>query len=56
MNPVREQIARSAAVVALVLGAVLAGVCVPASAETPLNATGTTGTASTVGTSDVGWQ
>ena len=53
MNPIRDYIARSAAVAALVLGTALAGVCVPAAADTPRN---TTVTAGAISASDVGWQ
>lgn len=56
MNPIRDYIARLAAVATLVLGTVLAGVCVPAAADTPLNTTDTTVAASSAGASDVGWQ
>ncbi|MEU3887711.1 hypothetical protein [Streptomyces sp. NPDC029041] len=56
MNPISDYIARSAAVAALVLGTVLAGVCVPAASDAPLNTTDTTVTASSADASDVGWQ
>ncbi|MET9811774.1 hypothetical protein [Streptomyces sp. NPDC006355] len=56
MNPIRGYITRLAAVTAVVLGTVLAGLCVPSLADTPLNTDNTTVTASPVDPSDVGWQ
>jgi hypothetical protein len=57
MIPIRDHIAWAGAVAARVLGAVLAGLAVPAEADTPLNTTHTTTMASAdAGASDVGWR